>query len=49
MARAAHDPEFAKRIGIPVQTAKEWHAADQARRDKLGKLAAVYGPRKRSV
>lgn len=26
---AAHDPEFAKKKGIPVAVAKEFHAADK--------------------
>lgn len=27
---AAHNPEFAKKVGIPVKVAKEFHAADKA-------------------
>jgi hypothetical protein len=49
MAAAAHDPAFAAKVGVPVSVAQEWHAADKARRDKLGKLSAVYGPPKRRV
>ena len=29
MAVAAHDPKFAKRVGIPVAVAKEYNAADK--------------------
>jgi hypothetical protein len=32
MAAAAHDPAFAKKVGIPVQVAKEFNQADQAKR-----------------
>ena len=28
MAAAAHDPRFAKKVGIPVSVAKEYNAAD---------------------
>ena len=28
MAAAAHDPKFAKKVGIPVSVAKEFNAAD---------------------
>jgi hypothetical protein len=28
MAAAAHDPGFAKRVGIPTSVAKEFNAAD---------------------
>jgi hypothetical protein len=28
MAAAAHDPKFAKRVGVPVRVAKEFNAAD---------------------
>lgn len=36
MAAAAHDPKFAKRVGIPVKVAKEFNRADQkkAKRSK---------------
>ncbi|MET0668285.1 MAG: hypothetical protein ABWZ01_07245 [Methyloceanibacter sp.] len=46
MAAAAHDPAVAAKLGLSQETAKEWHEADKARRDKLGKLSAVYGPRR---
>lgn len=29
MAAAAHNPAFAKKVGIPVKVAKEFNAADQ--------------------
>ena len=28
MAAAAHDPKFAKRVGVPVSVAKEFNQAD---------------------
>lgn len=28
MAAAAHDPKFAKKVGVPVGVAKEFNAAD---------------------
>ena len=28
MAAAAHDPKFAKRVGVPVKVAKEFNKAD---------------------
>lgn len=34
MAAAAHDPDFAKKVGIPVEVAKEFFAADQAKAHK---------------
>lgn len=36
MAAAAHNPEFAKKAGIPVSVAKEFNAADTAKK-KRGK------------
>ena len=29
MAAAAHDPKFAKKVGIPVSVAKEFNRADK--------------------
>lgn len=29
MAAAAHNPEFAKKVGIPVKVAKEFNQADK--------------------
>lgn len=34
MTIAAKNPEFAKKAGIPVKVAKEFHAADKAKADK---------------
>ena len=32
MAAAAHNPDFAKKVGIPQKVAKEFNKADAARR-----------------
>ena len=32
MAAAAHNPEFAKKAGIPVRVAQEFNQADKAKR-----------------
>lgn len=32
MAAAAHDPAFAKRMGIPQSVAKDYNQADKAKR-----------------
>lgn len=29
MAAAAHDPKFAKKVGVPVKVAKEFNEADK--------------------
>jgi len=34
MAAAAHNPQFAKKVGIPVKVAKEFNAADAAKKVK---------------
>ena len=31
MAAASHDPEFAKKVGVPQSVAKEFNAADYAK------------------
>jgi len=31
MAAAAHNPQFAKKVGIPTKVAKEFNQADQKR------------------
>jgi hypothetical protein len=31
MSAAAHNPEFAKKAGIPVKVAKEFHNADRGK------------------
>ena len=44
MTAAAKDPAFAKKAGVPVKVAKEFHAADKAEHAK--KLAtALRGKR----
>ena len=32
MAGAAYDPEFAKKVGVPVAVAKEFNAADKGKK-----------------
>ena len=32
MAAAAHDPQFAKRVGIPQSVAKDFNKADKGKR-----------------
>ena len=32
MAAAAHDPAFAKRVGIPIKVAKEFNKADKGKK-----------------
>lgn len=34
MAAAAKNPAFAKKVGIPVKVAKEFHAADKRKKKK---------------
>lgn len=41
MRAAAHDPEFAKKIGIPTKVAKEFTAADKGRRFGTGGSATI--------
>ena len=36
MQAAAHNPEFAKKAGIPVSVAKEFNAADKGKKFKSG-------------
>ena len=36
MRAAAHDPKFAKRLGIPQETAKEFVQADKRQGSKKG-------------
>jgi len=31
MSAAAHNPAFARKVGIPVKVAKEFHAADRGK------------------
>ena len=39
MAAAAHDPKFAKRLGIPTSVAKDFNRADKGRKFVKGKGA----------
>lgn len=34
MAAAAHNPKFAKKVGIPTKVAKDFNAADMAKKPK---------------
>ena len=34
MAAAAHDPKFAKEVGIPVSVAKEFNKADKKKKKR---------------
>ncbi len=34
MAAAAHNPKFAKKVGIPQKVAKEFNKADQKKKGK---------------
>jgi hypothetical protein len=36
MAAAAHNPTFAKKVGVPVKVAKEFNAADKGRKFARG-------------
>jgi hypothetical protein len=36
MAAAAHNPKFAKKVGIPVSVAKDFNAADTRKKHKAG-------------
>ena len=38
MAAAAHNPAFAKKMGIPQKVAKEFNAADKKKGRKRGKV-----------
>ena len=40
MRAAAHDPEFAKRMKIPQSVAREFVAADEAKKKKRRKVKA---------
>lgn len=39
MAAAAHNPAFAKKVGIPVSVAKEFNQADKGRKFRSGGMA----------
>ena len=39
MAAAAHNPAFAKKVGVPVSVAKEFNSADKGKKFKEGGMA----------
>ena len=39
MAAAAHNPAFAKKVGVPVSVAKEFNQADKGKKFKEGGMA----------
>lgn len=43
MAAAAHNPKFAKKVGIPVSVAKEFNQADKGKKFKEGGMALFKG------
>ena len=45
MAAAAHDPAFAKKVGVPASVAKDFNAADKG--SGLLRKAMTYGEKKR--
>lgn len=45
MAAAAHDPKFAKKVGVPQIVAKEFNKADQAK----GMVKALREGKKRGA
>jgi hypothetical protein len=46
MAAAAHDPAFAKKVGVPTSVAKDFNAADKG--SGMIKKAMKYGPKNTS-
>jgi hypothetical protein len=44
MAAAAHDPEFAARVGVPQSVARDFNRADKGR--KLAEAMKAYHRRK---
>ena len=44
MAAASHDPEFARKVGVPMKVAKEFNKADKG--GKLLKKAMKNRPKK---
>lgn len=52
MRAAAHNPEFAAKVGIPTKVAKDFEAADQSRGkqalDKLPQRATPFGAHRAS-
>ena len=49
MAAAAHDPKFAKKVGIPVKVAKGFNQADAGRKELKAKnsKSTKHKPRSR--
>lgn len=45
MAAAAHDPKFAKRVGVPMKVAREFNDADKGS-EMLSKAMRKKGRRK---
>lgn len=43
MAAAAHNPAFAKKVGIPTKVAKEFNQADKGKKFKEGGMALFKG------
>ena len=44
MAAAAHNPEFAKKVGVPVKVAKEFNQADKGKKlaEAMKKMDSKY-------
>ena len=42
MAAAAHNPKFAKKVGIPEAVAKEFNQADVAKKTRKEKISSRY-------
>lgn len=47
MNAAAHNPEFAKKAGIPQSVAKDFHEADKAKKAKKKPHEHLYGKDKK--
>lgn len=43
MAAAAHNPAFAKKVGVPTSVAKEFNAADKGKTFKKGGVSLAVG------
>lgn len=43
MAAAAHNPKFAKKVGVPVSVAKEYNEADKGKKFKKGGVSLAVG------
>ena len=46
MAAAAHDPAFAKKVGIPVKVAQEFFQADQGKKQRDAIARAMIRPKR---